>query len=319
MRIVADHFIAAVFITNAGIKPSNKEQGYILRRLIRRGLDNFYKIQGENIEKVIEAVTDQYRQTDPELKTNFERIKNTILEEEGGYKRTLTEAKKFISRRYNLGDELKGETKIDANDAFLLYSTHGLSPTQIKSLGFVFDELDFADKMEEHSEISKKGAEKKFAGGLADHSEQTIKGHSATHLLHQAIRDLLGTTVHQKGSNITPERVRFDFNLDRSLTPEEIAQLEQKVNEQIRQNLPVFYEFMPLEKAKEIGAIGLFDEKYGGEVKIYLIGSKDPDKAYSKEFCGGPHVSWTQQIKSFKIIKQGNIGGGLRRLYAKVG
>ncbi|MEK7092298.1 MAG: alanine--tRNA ligase, partial [Patescibacteria group bacterium] len=159
----------------------------------------------------------------------------------------------------------------------------------------------------------------KFAGGLADHSEQTVRGHTATHLMHQAIRDMLDTSVHQSGSNITSERVRFDFNFDRNLTDEEIKKLEETVNEKIKAKMPVYFEFMPLEKAKEIGAIGLFDEKYSDKVKIYLIGDKNPEKAYSKEFCGGPHVNFTQEVKSFKIIKQENIGNGLRRLYAKVG
>ncbi|MBI4097873.1 MAG: alanine--tRNA ligase, partial [Candidatus Levybacteria bacterium] len=155
-----------------------------------------------------------------------------------------------------------------------------------------------------------------FAGGLADHSEQTIRGHTATHLLHQAIRDMLGADVYQKGSNITAQRVRFDFNYDRNLTEDEIAKLEQIVNEKIEANLPVFFEFMPLQRAKEIGAIGIFDEKYSSKVKIYFIGEGKP---YSVEFCGGPHVNFTSGVKSFKIIKQENIGHGLRRLYALVG
>ena len=181
--------------------------------------------------------------------------------------------------------------------------------------------------MEEHQSISRKGAGQKFAGGLVDHSEQTIRGHTATHLLHQAIRDLLGNQVHQSGSNITTERVRFDFNFDRALTEEEIVNLEQAVNEKIQENLAVHFEMLPLSKAKEIGAIGLFDEKYQDSVKVYFIGpggSIDHSprahmQAYSREFCGGPHVNFTLEVKSFKIIKQENIGNGLRRLYAKVG
>ncbi len=328
MRIVADHFIASVFLAQAGVKPANKEQGYVLRRLIRRGLDNFYKLGGiQNadsgeieIEPVLAKIVDQYRHTDNDLVSNYEEIKNTILEEEVGYTKTLNEAKKFITKRYQRqGDELMGETEITPDDAFLLYTTYGLSPTQIKSLGFIFDDQKFTIKMEEHQKLSRAGGAQKFAGGLADHSEQTVRGHTATHLMHQAIRDMLGTDVHQKGSNITSERVRFDFNYDRNLTDEEITNLENVVNKKIEEDLPVYFEMMPLARAKEIGAIGLFDDKYAENVKIYLIGSRDPDLAYSKEFCGGPHVNFTHEVKSFKIIKQENIGSGLRRLYAKVG
>jgi len=319
MQIIADHLVGAIFISATNIKPSNKEQGYILRRLIRRGFDHFLKLNGENLEKILETIVEQYRLTDPELTIKYEEIKNTILQELGGYQKTLTEARKMITKKYKLGDELKGVSEITADDAFLVYTSYGLSPTQIKSLGYTFDDQKFAEKMEEHSKVSKVGSAKKFAGGLADAQEQTVRGHTATHLMHQAIRDMLGTQVHQKGSNITAERVRFDFNYDENLTDEQIKQLEETVNSKIQENLPVYFEFMPLTRAKEIGAIGLFDEKYSDQVKIYLIGSRDPDLAYSKEFCGGPHVNFTSEVKSFKIIKQENIGAGLRRLYVKVG
>jgi len=318
-QIVTDHLRSAVYITNSGVIPSNKEQGYILRRLLRRSIDSLHSLGGKDFPKIIEAIVEVASKTDPELKINFEKILNTILTEEQGYKRTLGEAKKLINKKYKIGDELKGVTKISAADAFLLYSTHGLSPTQIKSLGFTFDDLDFADKMEEHAKVSRKGADKKFAGGLADANEQTIRGHTATHLLHKAIRDMLGKGVYQKGSNITVERVRFDFNYNQKLTDMQIKDLQDSVNEKIEENLEVFYEFMSLKKARDIGAIGIFDEKYEGEVKIYMIGSSDPKIAYSIEFCGGPHVAFTSDIKSFKIIKQENIGNGLRRLYSKVG
>lgn len=326
-RIITDHLRSAVYIAGSGITPSNKEQGYILRRLIRRSLDNLYKLEGKEIEPIIEAIVEISKDTDEFLVENYETIKNILLSEQQAYGSMLSEARKYISKRYptevteegELGDELKGQIEISADDAFMLYSTHGLSPTQIKSLGYAFDEDEFAKKMKEHSQISRKGAGKKFAGGLADHSENVIRGHTATHLLHKAIRDLLGEDVHQKGSNITPDRLRFDFNWGEKLTDDQIKKLEDTVNKKIEENLEVFYEFMPITKAREIGAIGIFDEKYEGEVKIYMIGSKDPDKAYSIEFCGGPHVDFTGDVKSFKIIKQENIGHGLRRLYAVVG
>ncbi len=316
MRIIADHLTAAVFITNSGIKPSNKDQGYILRRLLRRSFDNFYLLKGENIRAVVEKIVDQYIPTDEYLKVNFEEIELTILEEEQNYGRTLQKAKSFIENKYE-ERLIDGVKKISAQDAFILYSTHGLSPTQIRSLGYVFDEQEFADKMEDHQKLSRTGAQQKFRGGLADHSDLTIMGHTATHLLHQALRSKFGEQLHQTGSNITSERIRFDFNFDRMLTPEEIKQIENTVNDKIGEDLPVHFEIMPLTKAKQIGAIGLFDEKYQQDVKVYFIGHPG-EKFYSVEFCGGPHVNFTGQLKKFKIIKVENIGKGQKRIYAKV-
>jgi alanyl-tRNA synthetase len=308
MQIIADHLTAAAFIAAANIRPSKTDQGYILRRLIRRALDNFRVLGGENISSVIEKIVEQYSPTDEILTEKFEEIKNVILEEQQNYGRTISEAEKIL--KTSSGTENTKE--ISAEEAFKMYTTHGLSPTQIRNLGYVFNEQEFAQKMEEHQKLSRAGAEQKFKGGLADHSEKTIMGHTATHLLHKALRDMFGEQLHQTGSNITSERVRFDFNFDRKLEDTEISELEKTVNEKIAQNLPVHFEIMPLEKAKELRAIGLFDEKYGNDVKVYFVGD------YSKEFCGGPHVDFTGEIKKFRIIKQENIGHGQRRLYAKV-
>lgn len=325
MQIIADHFIASVYIISAGVNPSNKEQGYILRRLLRRGLDNFYKLNGKNITEIITSIVDQYKETDLFLLENFERIKLTFMEEEKIYRSTLSRAKIYIEKRYPLlGEEIKGTRKISANDAFVLYSTHGLSPTQIKSLGFIFNEQEFAELMKEHQKISRKGAEKKFRGGLADTSEKTVMGHTATHLLHQALRDVLGNHVFQTGSNITSERIRFDFNFERKLTDEEIEKVENIVNEKIKENLPVHFEIMSLDKAKKLGAIGLFGEKYESKVKVYFIGNPSPSSKqprsgfYSVEFCGGPHVEFTGKLKRFKILKQENIGHGQKRIYSQL-
>src|SRR5579885_371811 len=323
LRIVTAHLMSACFIANAGVKPSNTEQGYILRRLIRRAMDSFYLLEGRQLEPILEAIVEQYKDTDPDLADNFENIKDTIVQESQRYHATRERAKKFIEKKYkHIGDELLGVKEISADDAFLLYTTNGLSPTQIESLGYTFDKQAFAQKMEAHQKLSKQGAEKKFRGGLADHQERTIMGHTATHLLHQAVRDILGNQVHQTGSNITTERLRFDFNYDQKLTEEQIKQIEAIVNEKIRDNLPVHFEMLPLQTAKQIGAIGLFDEKYEDKVKIYFIGGsgKEGDhEAYSKEFCGGPHVDFTGKLKSFKIIKQESVGKNQRRIYAIVG
>jgi alanyl-tRNA synthetase len=322
MRIITDHLVSSSFIIFAGVHPSNKDQGYILRRLIRRSYDHFSKLSGKDISPVIETVIEQYKETYPELVDQFEEIKNTILEEITKYSSALHKAKQYIMKKYKqTGDELMGVTEISPDDVFYLYSSHGLSPTQIESLGYAFDRQKFAEKMETHSQLSKKGAGQKFRGGLADHQERTVMGHTATHLLHQALRDMFGKELHQSGSNITTERLRFDFNFDRKLTEEEVSELEKVVNGKIKENLPVHFEMIPTKEAKEMGAIGLFEDTYAATSKIYFIGgdSKHPKDAYSIEFCGGPHVEFTEKVKSFKIIKQENLGNKMRRIYAVVG
>lgn len=319
MRIIADHFSASVFISSNGVKPSNKEQGYILRRLIRRGLDNFYLLGGKDISKVIETIVGQYQQTDPQLVEQFEEIKNIILEEETTYQRALEGGKKLIEKEIarlkdevKVGDELMGVTLISADTAFKAITSFGLGPTQLESLGYSFNKQELAEKIKEHQNLSRAGAQQKFAGGLADHSELTVKGHTATHLMHQALRDVLGDSVHQTGSNITSERVRFDFAYDKKVTEEVLSKVKEIVLQKIKEDLPVHFEIMPIEKAKEIGAIGLFDDKYAKDVKIYFIGE------YSKEFCGGPHVEHTGLINSFDILKEEGVARGVRRLYVKV-
>ncbi|HSW47499.1 MAG TPA: alanine--tRNA ligase [Candidatus Saccharimonadales bacterium] len=326
MRMITAHLSSSCFIINAGINPSNTEQGYILRRLIRRSIDSFTKLKGKNLEPIIESIVDQYKSTDPDLVDNFENIKNTLLEEANKYQSSMNNAKSFLIKKYpsatkQTGDELMGTTEISPDDAFIIYTTHGLSPTQIKSLGYTFDQQAFAEKMKGHKDLSKSGAGQKFKGGLADHQERTIMGHTATHLMHQALRDMFGKELHQTGSNITTERVRFDFNFDRKLNEDEIAELENTVNKKIKDDLPVHFEMIPTETAKKMGAIGLFTETYQDTSKIYFIGgdSKNPEKSYSIEFCGGPHVEFTSKLKSFKIIKQENIGNKQRRIYASVG
>lgn len=319
MRIVLDHFLAATFISSNNVMASNKEQGYILRRLIRRGLDNFYLLEGKDISKVVESIVDQYKETDQSLVEKFEHIKNTILEEENSYQKALAGGKKMIEREIakisdevTVGDELMGMTLISADVAFKAITSFGLGPTQLESLGYTFDKKALSELIKQHQDLSRSGAAQKFAGGLADHSELTVKGHTATHLMHQALRDVLGKSAHQTGSNITTERVRFDFTFDRKLTEEELSKVTEIVREKIKEDLPVHFEIMPLQKAKDMGAIGLFDEKYGNDVKIYFIGD------YSMEFCGGPHVEHTAQINSFDILKEEGVARGVRRIYAKL-
>ncbi len=328
MRIVADHLVASLFIASEGVIPSNKEHGYILRRLLRRAFDNFELLEGEDLSYVLEEIAKEYSQTDEVLKERYEQIKNVILEEEQKYSKAKKIATDYIIKKYgNAEDSAAPVREIKAEDAYILYSTHGLSPTQIKSLGFTFDDKKFVGLMEEHRKLSRTASVGMFKGGLADHSQLTVMGHTATHLLHQALRDVLGDKVHQTGSNITNERIRFDFNFDKLLTPEELTRVEGIVNAKIKENLRVHFEIMPLEKAKKIGAIGLFDEKYAKDVKVYFIGGPvNPSAAsgqprtnwYSVEFCGGPHVEFTGTLKKFKIIKQENLGKGQKRIYSKV-
>jgi alanyl-tRNA synthetase len=333
MRIIADHFIAATFITAAGVKPTNKEQGYILRRLIRRGIDHAHSLKNFKIELLLESIVNQYKDTDSTLVQKYEEIKNVILEEKQKYENVLNEAIKRLNKQYKIqspgveykgikqGDELLGLTEISADDAFNIYTSFGLSPTQIESLGYTFDKQVFAQKMEAHQKLSRTASAGKFKGGLADTQELTVKGHTATHLLQQALRDVLGNHVFQTGSNITTQRLRFDFSHSNKLTDEQIKKVEHMVREKIKADLPVHFEMLPVKEAKEIGAIGLFDEKYQENVKVYFIGGsgKQGDhNAYSKEFCGGPHVEHTGIIKSFTITKQEKLGTNQQRVYAVV-
>ncbi len=314
MRIISDHLVASIFIAAANIKPSKTEHGYILRRLLRRTFDNFKALEGKNITPVIYKIIEQYKETDPYLIEKFEEIKLTILEEEHGYKKTIDEAIKVLSKnKGDLDNSTEVVKEISAEEAFKIYSSHGLSPTQIRNLGYVFNEQEFAKRMKEHQDLSKKGAEKRFKGGLADASEKTVMGHTATHLLHKALKEVFGEEVNQAGSNITEERVRFDFKYKEKITDEQIEKIENIVNKKIKENLPVTSSIMLLKEAKKLGATGLFEKKYEDTVKIYSIGS------YSMEICGGPHIDFTGKLKSFKIIKRENIGQGLKRIYAKVG
>lgn len=230
--------------------------------------------------------------------------------------------KELIKKGVKVGDELFGEVEIDAETAFKAITSFGLGPTQLKSLGYLFDEQSLAEKIKEHQALSRSGAQQKFAGGLADHSELTVKGHTATHLVHQALRDILGESLHQTGSNITAERVRFDFTFDRKVADEELKKAEEIVREKIKEDLPVHFEIMPLKKARALGAIGLFNDKYAEDVKIYFIGGPNPntkrEDSYSVEFCGGPHVEHTGMIKSFAILKEEGVARGVRRIYVKV-
>lgn len=310
IRIITDHIRASTFILAEGIEPSNKDRGYILRRLIRRSIRHgkLFGIEKEFLAELAKIVIDLHKEDYLHLEKNKEFILSEIEKEEKRFRETLDKGlKKF--------EEIAQQTKqIDGKNAFLLFQSFGFPIEMIKELAKEFrstvDEKGFEKEFRKHQEVSRIGAEKKFKGGLADASEQTTKLHTVTHLLNEALRRVLGKQIVQKGSNITPERLRFDFNFDRKLTKEEIIKIESLVNEQINKKLPVKREEMPLAEAKSMGAQAEFEQKYGEKVSVYLIGD------FSIEICGGPHVKNTKELGKFKIIKEETVAAGVRRIKA---
>lgn len=314
-RIVSDHLRAATFIMGDGVAPAKVDQGYILRRLIRRAsryLRNL-GVEGSHMQEIVKVVVEQYSEAYPELERNKEFIYAQITAEEEKFNKTLDRGLRVADRMI---EEVQGNI-LPGDLAFKLYDTYGfpieLTQELVQEKGLTVDVNGYEEKFKEHQEKSRAGAEQKFKGGLADNSEETTKLHTATHLLNAALKKVLGPDVQQKGSNITVERLRFDFNFDRKLTPEELKDIENIVNDSIKADIPVVCEEMPYEKARETGAIGVFGDKYGEVVKIYTIGN------VSKEMCGGPHVSRTGEIGSFKIKKEESSAAGVRRIKAVVG
>ncbi len=312
-RVVMDHLRAATMLMGDGAFPSNKDQGYFTRRLIRRAI-RFADQLGikENIGALIaEVVIDEvFSSAYPELKDKKENIISEMKREEERFRKTLHQGLKEFEKRFRTRGLISGE------DAFVLYSTYGfpleLTEEIASDQGQVVDVLQFKKEFARHQELSRVGAAQKFAGGLADHSEISTKYHTATHLLNASLRKILGDHVFQKGSNITAERMRFDFSHPEKLTPEQIKNIENMVNEQIGKNLLVSWKEMSVEEAKTVGAIGVFGEKYGEKVKVYKVGD------FSMEICGGPHVEYTGQIGKFKIIKEEAISAGARRIKAVI-
>ncbi|MDD5251880.1 MAG: alanine--tRNA ligase [Patescibacteria group bacterium] len=323
IRIIADHLRTATFIIGdqRGVGPSNKDQGYIVRRLIRRAVMSGRKqlgIQGKFTVAIAEEVIKLYGETYPELAANRERVIRELDAEEEKFTRTL---EKGVAEAAKLKTKFADATEISGATAYYLYESFGF-PREMteEEFGKKVNDTEWADEQKKHQEMSRAGAEQKFAGGLADHSEISTKYHTATHLLDAALRQVLGTHVEQRGSNITAERMRFDFSHPAKMTPEEIAAVEKLVNDWIAADYPVRFEMMTVDEAKAAGAIGIFTDKYAGlgnQVKVYLIG--DDTRGYiSKEICGGPHVEHTGQIGSFKIQKEEASSAGIRRIKAVV-
>ena len=374
-RIIADHMRTSTFILgdDRGVSPSNTDQGYILRRLIRRAVRYGMQLgmaEGFTAE-IAQVIIDQYKSVYPELERNAAFVIEQLKLEEGRFARTLKQGEKEFDKVYNntvntkalLNSILTAEDKIacaqenartkklrpspdmmpiieaagagdeaalvaalnarmatldtlDGRSAFKLYDTFGFPIEMTIELaaekGLKVDEADFAERFKKHQELSHQGADQKFKGGLADHSEETAKLHTATHLLHAALRKVLGDEVAQKGSNITAERLRFDFSFGRKVTPEELAEVEKLVNEAIQAKAPVVCEEMTVPEAKEKGAIGLFESKYGEKVRTYKMGE------FSFEICGGPHAENTGDLVNFKIQKEESSSAGVRRIKAVI-
>ena len=377
-RIIADHMRTATIIIgdDRGVTPSNVDQGYVLRRLIRRAVRHGMKLElpeGATTE-IAKVIVKQYEDVYPELKRNEEHIYEQLKLEEERFQKTLKQGmKEFDKLLFNInrmsgavkpvadaidaGEDIApaceaavkvlpprpeytelisllkaGEDKaaikaacdqflaslkvIDGRSAFKLYDTYGF-PIEItvelaQEKGLGVDEAAFAERFKQHQQNSHAGAEQKFASGLADHQDRTVKLHTATHLLHAALRTVLGDEVAQKGSNITTERLRFDFSFGRKMTPEEVKRTEELVNEYIRAAAPITCEEMTVPEAKAQGAIGLFESKYGERVRVYTMGS------FSKEICSGPHAGNTSELKSFKILKEESSSAGVRRIKATI-
>lgn len=327
-RIVVDHIRAACFLLADGVRFSNKDQGYILRRLVRRAADQFLELEF-TFYPIVGLVVQHFGTAYPELKKEFVEIKKQISIEFEQYRKILNQDVGALVeklRKTETHAESAGTLShmtLSADEAFMLYTTHGISRDRLERLGFVFNKLEVQAKIENHQKLSRAGATKKFGGhGLNDPDLErkytpgqifTMKRlHSATHLLHAALRKILGPDVKQTGSDIDPERLRFDFSFPRKLTDDEKQQVEDLVNEKVQADLPVSFEIMPFQKAIEAGALAFFKEKYGDQVKVYSMGD------FSKELCGGPHVEHTAQIGKFKITGEQSVGSGLRRIKAIV-
>ena len=314
-RIIAEHLRSSMMIIADGGRPSNIDRGYVLRRLIRRMIRHMNKLQIDlsELTNLIEININNLKEMYPELEQNREIIKNVINEEKDKFVKTLTHGEREFQKEMQKAKQ-EGKTQIDAKVVFRLYDTYGFPPEVTKELaeehGMTVDLKGFEKLFKEHQEKSRRGSTQKFKGGLADQNEKTIAYHTATHLLHQALRTVLGEHVKQSGSNITEERLRFDFTHPQKVTKEELQKVEDLVNEQIKRDLKVTCEEMSYEEAKKSGAIGLFTDKYGDKVKVYTIGD------FSKEICGGPHVTHTGDMGKFKIKKEESSSSGIRRIKA---
>ncbi|MCC7357296.1 alanine--tRNA ligase [Candidatus Uhrbacteria bacterium] len=316
-RIIADHIRASTFVIGDphGVVPSNIGQGYIVRRLLRRAIREGHRLGLTDpfLAKIAAVIIGQYGTHYTELETNRSHIVGELQKEEDKFAKTIEKGTKEFEKMANMGT-------ITGEQAFMLFSTYGfpieLTEEMLRERGSSIDREVFAAEFKKHQELSRTASAGMFKGGLADHSIESTRLHTATHLLHRALKNILGEHVEQKGSNITSERLRFDFSHPEKLTPEQIKRVEDMVNAVIDQDLPVHSKEMTVAEAKMHGAIGLFEEKYGDKVKVYFIGNEITD--FSKEICGGPHVTHTGDLGKFKIQKEEAVSAGIRRIKASV-
>ena len=312
-RIVAEHLRSSMMIISDGGRPSNLDRGYVLRRLIRRMIRHMNKLQInlDELSTLIDINVDNLKEMYPELEKNKETIKSVILEEKDKFVKTLANGEKEFKKEIN---KLTDTNKISGQVVFKLYDTYGFPPEVTKELaeekGYEVDLKEFEELFKKHQEKSRAGSEQKFKGGLAEQTQETISYHTATHLLNAALKQVIGKDAHQRGSNITADRMRFDFNCDHKLTEEEKKKIEDLVNKWIQEGLPVTKQEMKKEDAIKSGAECMFIEKYPDIVTVYSIGN------VSKELCGGPHVKNTKELGRFKIKKEESSSSGVRRIKA---
>ena len=312
-RIVAEHLRSSMMIVSDGGRPSNLDRGYVLRRLIRRMIRHMNKLQInlDELSTLIDINVDNLKEMYPDLAKNKEIIKSVILEEKEKFVKTLVNGEREFQKEIN---KLKDTKKLSGKVVFKLYDTYGFPPEVTKELakesGYEIDMKEFEELFKAHQEKSRAGSEQKFKGGLAEQNEITIAYHTATHLLNAALKQVIGENAHQRGSNITVDRMRFDFNCDHKMTDEEKRKTEDLVNKWIQEGLPVTKEEMKKEDAIKSGAECMFSEKYPDIVTVYTIGD------VSKELCGGPHVNNTKELGKFKIKKEESSSSGVRRIKA---
>jgi alanyl-tRNA synthetase len=320
MRVIADHLRAATFLAVDGVVPANKEQGYVMRRLLRRAIRFAFDLGIEQnfFEEIVPVIADLYHDDYPEVAAKRDEVVAILAKEEKVFRQTLRKGLKQL-------EKFAAEGELTGSELFTLYDTYGF-PVELSTEEAYKQEFslsanwrqEFDDKMLEQRTRSQTAAKGTFKGGLGGQTMQHMKYHTATHLMYAALKQVVGEHVTQHGSNITEERLRFDFNNDEKVTREQLDEVERIVNEQIAADLPVFYNEYPTDKAFEMGAIGAFGDKYGETVKVYQMG--EGDARFSFEICGGPHVDHTAQLaeggKVFKITKEESSSAGIRRVKA---